>query len=192
MNVTNLPGFEKYCGKALHSRFAFKTFRDDVKPTGNIIGFIAPAEVEAEGMIDQEDVLNGAFIYSEKMIHFLFEIPIVGDSQFGAVSFQRLFCHEVGRLLEKTLNVSIVMDGDDILTIKDGRKRKYSVSIVHCKDGAALGHLGINIVPGSKAPDFAIGTDFNESQTLNFMKEVYELFYNMTKDIFIATTKILS
>ena len=73
-----------YDGNLLHSRFAYKYFRKNTLPIGNIIAFRAPMHVEAAGMIDSEDILNGDFIYSEDAINFLWEIPNLDP--FGAVA----------------------------------------------------------------------------------------------------------
>jgi len=59
-----------YDGKQLHSRFAYRFFKEKALPIGNIITFRSPMLVEAEGMIDTEDVLNNDFIYSDDAIHF--------------------------------------------------------------------------------------------------------------------------
>ena len=68
MIITNIKSYD---GNLLHSRFAYKFFRDQTLPIGNIIAFRAPMHVEAEGMIDSEDVLNNDFIYSDDAINFL-------------------------------------------------------------------------------------------------------------------------
>lgn len=67
---------------------------------------------------------------------------------------------------------------------------KCSVSITYSKDNVAIGHTGININAGSKAPAFAYSTKLNEEQTQEFMTRVIDTFYGMVDDIFIATTKI--
>ena len=51
-----------YDGSLLHSRFAYKFFREKTLPIGNIIAFRSPMKVEAEGMIDSEDILNADYM----------------------------------------------------------------------------------------------------------------------------------
>ena len=68
---------------------------------------------------------------------------------------------------------------------------KASVSITFSKDNVAIGHTGINIEAGEKAPKFAYSTNMSESNSENFMTDVIDMFYNMTKDIFVATTKVI-
>ena len=64
-----------YDGNLIHSRFAYRYFRDKTLPIGNIVAFRAPMKVEAEGMIDSEDILNADYIYSDDAINFCWEIP---------------------------------------------------------------------------------------------------------------------
>lgn len=190
-----------YDGTLLHNRFAYKFFKDKVLPIGNIIAFRGKMEVLAEGMIDQEDVDRKEFIWSEDSINFLWEIPIIGDNSFGAVSYQRLFCANVGAIIgnAKYLDCRVDVRGDDIYVKKEFKQRgiiqtegKCSVSITHNKNGAALGHLGINIIAGDKAPTFAFSTNFSDTQITQFCEEVVGMFYEMNDNIFIATSKIIS
>tara|TARA_Y100000310_G_C20697677_1_gene826872 strand:+ start:1679 stop:2269 length:591 start_codon:yes stop_codon:yes gene_type:complete len=190
---------KKYDGHLLHNRFAYQYFRDKTLPIGNIIAFRAPMHVEADGMIDHEDVLNDDFIYSDDAINFLWELPNVDF--FGAVSFQRLFNSQMAAILSKQYldNAPIEVDGDDLIVHKEHDqhgiiqpKGKCSVSITHIKDGAALGHTAINITAGKKAPGFAYSTKLNDDQANGFMRDVIDMFYGTTDDIFIATTKIIS
>jgi hypothetical protein len=66
------------------------------------------------------------------------------------------------------------------------------VSIVHVKDGAALGHTGINVRAGKQAPAFAFSTELSDTDCNKFMAEVISSFYQINDDIFIASTKIIS
>ena len=66
------------------------------------------------------------------------------------------------------------------------------MSITYTKDGAALGHTGINIQAGDKAPTHAFSTGLTDDQIEPFMRDVIDLFYAINDDMFIATTKIIS
>jgi len=180
-----------YDGNLLHSRFAYKFFRDKTLPIGNIIAFRAPMKVEAEGMIDSEDVLNNDFIYSEDAINFLWEIPML--DAFGAVAWQRLFNTQIANILSTAyLKAPIEVDGDDLIVHKEHEqggvaqtKGKCSVSITYSKNNVALGHTGINISAGKKAPAFAFSTNLTDDQAKQFMSDVIKLFYEMNDNIFI-------
>lgn len=186
-----------YDGAILHNRFAYSYFRNKTLPIGNIIAFRSPMLVEADGMIDHEDVLKNEFIYSDDAINFLWEIPNL-DS-FGAIAYQRLFNTQLANILHKYIQAPIEMNGDDIIVHKEHEqhgivqpKGKCSVSITHVKSGAALGHTGINIKAGRRAPAHAYSTNLDESLVDTFMREVIDMFYGLNDDIFIATTKIIS
>jgi hypothetical protein len=187
-----------YDGKLLHSRFAYTFFRDKTLPIGNIVAFRAPMHVEAEGMIDSEDVLNNDYIYSQDAINFLWEIPNL--DAFGAVAYQRLLNTQIANILStQYLKAPIEVDGDDLIVHREHTqggitqtKGKCSVSITYTKNNVALGHTGINITAGKKAPAFAYSTNLTDDQATQFMNTVIELFYTMNDDIFIATSKVIS
>lgn len=193
-----ISDIKNYDGKILHSRFAYKYFRKNTLPIGNIIAFRAPMHVEAEGMIDSEDILSNDYIYSDDAINFLWEIPNLDP--FGAVAWQRLFNTQIANLLSmKYIKSPIEVDGDDLIVHREHTqggvtqmKGKCSVSITYSKNNVALGHTGINITAGKKAPAFAFSTGLSDSDADLFMKEVIETFYKMNEDIFIATTKVIS
>lgn len=193
-----IKDIKNYDGKLLHSRFAYKFFRKNTLPIGNIIAFRGPMQVEAEGMIDNEDVLNNDFIYSDDAINFLWEIPNV--DAFGAVAYQRLLNTQIANILSfKYIKAPIEVDGDDLIVHKEHNqggvvqpKGKCSVSITYTKNNVALGHTGINITAGKKAPAFAFSTNLTDSEAEEFMQAVINVFYSMNEDIFLATTKVIS
>ena len=195
MIITDIPVYD---GLLLHKRFAYNYFRKKTLPIGNIIAFRAPMNVLADGMIDSEDILQNDFIYSKDAINFCWEIPNLDP--FGAVAYQRLFNTQVASFLSTNyLLKPVEVDGDDLMvhdefTGSDGTLQKVgkcSVSITYSKNNVALGHTGINIDAGSKAPPFAYSTHLNDAQVDLFMKNVIEMFYNLNDDIFIATTKVI-
>lgn len=195
MIIKDIPVYD---GLLIHKRFAYTYFRKKTLPIGNIVAFRAPMNVLADGMIDSEDILQNDFIYSEDAINFCWEIPNVDP--YGAVAFQRLLNTQIASILSsKYLKKPIEVDGDDLMVHdefegSDGSLQKIgkcSVSITYSKDSIALGHTGINIDAGRQAPNFAYSTKLTDEQAEQFMKDVIETFYNMSDDIFIATTKVI-
>lgn len=192
-----LKDVKVYDGSLIHSRFAYKFFKDRTLPIGNIVAFRAPMKVEAEGMIDSEDILNDDFIYSEDAISFCWEIPNMDP--FGAVAYQRLLNTQIANILSKKyLDAPIEVDGDDLIVHKEHNqggvvqpKGKCSVSITYVKNNVALGHTGININAGKKAPVFAYSTKLTDDSATSFMSDVINLFYSINDDIFIATSKVI-
>lgn len=187
-----------YDGLLIHKRFAYKYFRKTTLPIGNIVAFRAPMNVETDGMIDSEDILQNDYIYSDDAINFCWEIPNLDP--FGAVAYQRLFNTQIANILStRYLRKPIEMKGDDFIvhdefTGSDGTLQKVgkcSVSITYSTNNVALGHTGININAGSKAPPFAYSTKLTDQQAKDFMSQVVELFYALNDDIFIATSKVI-
>jgi hypothetical protein len=186
---------DKYDGYLLHQPFAFRFFGKDVSPLGDIISFRAPMEVLEAAMIDQEDVLAKAFIWSDDAINFLWELPQLSNI-FGAISYQRLFNSKVAEILSgaNCLNMPIIMRGDDLLVASPAIANgwaKASVSITHVKNNVTLGHLGINVYAGKNAPPHAYSTQLSDVQTESFMKQVEQMFIELNRDIFIASTKVI-
>lgn len=183
-----------YDGNLLHNRFAYRFFRNKVLPIGNIIAFRAPMLVEADGMIDEEDILRKEFIYSDDAMNFMWEIPNVDI--FGAISYQRLFNTQLANILHRYIKAPIEMDGDDVIVHKEHEqhgivqpKGKCSVSITYTKNGAALGHTGINVKAGRRAPAHAFSTLLEDDSVQSFMRDVIDMFYALNDDIFVASTK---
>jgi hypothetical protein len=188
---------KNYDGNLIHNRFAYTFFKKRTLPIGNIVTFRSPMLVEADGMIDHEDVLQNDFIYSDDAINFCWEIP--GLDSFGAVAWQRLFNTGIANILQNIIKAPIEVDGDDLIVHKEFSsggiiqpKGKCSVSITYTKDGAALGHTGINVRAGDKAPSFAYSTNMSDEQVKMLQDTAIEMFYAMNDDIFLATTKIIS
>ena len=189
-------GVDYYDGSIIHNRFAYKFFKKNVNPLGNIMAFVAPMEV-TDNLIDLEDSLNKDYIYSDSAINFILELPQTQDL-FAGVCFQRLFNAQVGSLLlTKYLKKEGSVSGDDILvfigTNEEGSTlaKKASVSIAAKKNDAVLIHLGINITAGDKAPEFAYSTELKEDDLNAFIEDVFSIFYNLVSDTFVATTKVV-
>jgi len=177
-----------YDGSLIHERFAYKFFRKNVSGTGDIVAFVAPMFVTTN-LIDLEDSLSKDYIYSNKAVNFCWEIPNL--CPFGAVAFQRLFNTSIASILFDIIGQPIQVKGDDIMVVTEKDLKKASVSITFSKDGVAIGHTGINIDAGEKAPSFAYSTNMTDEQAEQFMQRVIDLFYDVTKDIFVATTKVI-
>lgn len=180
-----------YDGSELSDRFAYRYFRKNVNAAGNIVAFVAPMQVESDHMVDLEDKLANDFIYSEKAINILIEIPNI--SLYAGVCFQRLYNSLIASILCSNFlqNSVCEIDGDDIFFVIEGQRKKASVSIAKQCNGAVLIHTGINIVAGERAPSFAFSTNLTDEQITVFLNQAIEMFYKLSQDIFVATTKIV-
>ena len=174
---------QNYDGSFIHKRFAYKYFRDRTLPIGNIVSFVAPVEVTLN-LIDLEDSLEKDYIYSDSMVNFCWEIPNLDP--FGAVCFQRLFNTAIANILHKIINKPIEMKGDDIMI-----HAEHNQGITYSKENVAIGHTGVNVSAGKRAPAFAYSTNLTPEQTEQFQKAVIDQFYSMVDNIFIATTKVI-
>jgi hypothetical protein len=182
-----------YDGSLIHKRFGYELFKEDYNPLGVITIFRGKMEV-TDNLIDLEDKLNNDYIYSDDALNFCWEIPNL--CPLGAVFFQRLFAVNVGELISSGFYglFEVLINGDDIMVRKPDEENfgKASVSITKVIDGnVALGHMGININAGSKAPSFAFSLNLKDDQVDHFALAVKKIFKNMLQDSFIATTKVI-
>lgn len=185
-----------YDGNLIHNRFAYEYFRKNVSPYGNIVAFRAPMYVK-DALIDLEDTLSDDYIHSQDSINFCWEIPNL--CPLGAVSFQRLFNTAIANLLAAIIQKPISVEGDDLMVQdefvgndeKVRKAGKVSVSITYSKDNVSLGHTGINIIAGDKAPGFAYSSNLNKKQVEYFITSVIDYFNAEVQDQFVATTKVI-
>ena len=185
-----------YDGNLIHNRFAYEYFRKNVSPYGNIVAFRAPMYVK-DALIDLEDTLSDDYIHSQDSINFCWEIPNL--CPLGAVSFQRLFNTAIANLLAAIIQKPIAVEGDDLMVQdefvgndeKVRKAGKVSVSITYSKDNVSLGHTGINIIAGDKAPGFAYSSNLNKKQVEYFITSVIDYFNAEVQDQFVATTKVI-
>ena len=137
-----------YDGSQLKHCLAYE-YRAVLGPS--ICFFIGTADVKKH-LVDLEDSFAGDFIKSERMAHFIIEIPNIGIQE--AVVWQRLFIRMIAREIGKdTENLEIEINGDDIMLAGD----KLSVSIATLSRFSGLIHVGINIHAGKDCPVPAIG-----------------------------------
>ena len=185
-----------YDGNLIHNRFAYEYFRKNVSPYGNIVAFRAPMYVK-DALIDLEDTLSDDYIHSQDSINFCWEIPNL--CPLGAVSFQRLFNTAIANNLAAIIQKPIAVEGDDLMVQdefvgndeKVRKAGKVSVSITYSKDNVSLGHTGINIIAGDKAPGFAYSSNLNKKQVEYFINSVIDYFNAEVQDQFVATTKVI-
>ena len=184
-----------YNGDLIHKRFAYQFFKKEVSPYGNIVAFRAPMFV-SDNLIDLEDSLSKDYIFSDDAVNFCWEIPNM--CPLGAVAMQRYLNTAIANILSNLIDKPLEMRGDDIMvydTFIGSDKKEYnigkvSVSITYSKDNVAIGHTGINIRAGKKAPGFAYSSNLSDAGVLNLMENVTKHFNIEVKDMQIATTKI--
>lgn len=183
-----------YDGSLIHQRFAYRILNKNIRqhPLGYVYATRGKMEV-TDNLIDLEDKIQNDFIYSDDALSFCWEIPNMNP--MGAVFFQRLFVQEIADLLRSGAygKYDVEVHGDDLMLRKHGMQEfgKASVSITKVTDDIALGHIGININAGNRAPSFAFSLFLTEEQAINFSKRVQNIFYEILEDVFVATTKVI-
>lgn len=129
-----------YDGQQLRSLYAYLNYGVLGDST---LAWVGPCRVQAEHMVDGEDLLANATIAGAKMLHFIVE---VFDLQlFSGVALQRIFASLLKDILVERYAVpanQIRRDGDDLF-IGDG---KLSISIATQSPTSTLMHFALNVV----------------------------------------------
>lgn len=136
-----------YTGRELSSLFAYKNF--DLQGD-SLVAFCGPCFVDVADLADQADVKSGAFIKSERMIHFIaekFELDLA-----AGVYRQRLYMSIIKDIVELLAKVKVLRRGDDLFI----KNKKLSVSIAVLSPVSTMIHIGINVF-AKEAPVPAIG-----------------------------------
>lgn len=143
-----LAGSHAYDGSPLGGHWAYT--KHGIQGD-SLLAFEGPCEVKIEALADLEDAKAGAFIYSQRMLHFVLEL--FGPDLEQAVARQWLMAATAQDVLNKRLKQARVeRDGNDLWV----GKRKLSVSIAAPTGASVKVHLGINIL-GAGAPVAAVG-----------------------------------
>jgi hypothetical protein len=142
-----------YDGTPLESLWAYRRFglRGD-----SIVAFAGPCDIPPERIVDWEDRLAGARIYSPMMLHFIVEhFELALDK---GIWRQRLLAAMTRDLLADRTKGAIRRDGDDLF---DG-DRKLSISIATLTPVSTKIHFGVNIraegapVPAKGLADYGV------------------------------------
>lgn len=125
-----------YNGTQLSSHWAFRNYR---LQGDSIVCFRGPCRVELTEMVDLEDVLKKAPIFSTDMLHFIiehFELDLE-----RTIIRQRLFMSMIKDIIQQNTGEGLHRDGDDIFL----GERKLSVSIATLTPVSTMIHTGLNI-----------------------------------------------
>lgn len=170
-----------YDGSQLSSLWAYKQF---ALQGDSIVAFLGPCDVKISAMVDLEDVLGGAFIYSEQMVHFIIEHFDMDLEK--AVTRQRLLLSIMRDILwDMGASHDIHRDGDDLYL----GSRKASVSIATLSPVSSLIHAGIN-VSSQNTPLPTVGLDDMAINPVSFAHKVIEAYHKEIEDIFMARCKV--
>jgi len=197
MSRSRIYNDEDYDGSLIHERFGYRIFRKEYNPLGVL--YITRGNMDVkDNLIDLEDKLSDDFIYSDDALSICWEIPNM--NAIGAVFFQRLFVQEIANLFrtDKFGLYDVEVNGDDLMLRKKGMGEnnreewgKASVSITKVTDTVALGHFGINISAGERAPSFAFSLFLTDELVEKLASKIDDIFYEIVRDCFTATTKVI-
>jgi uncharacterized protein len=169
-----------YENNTLAPHFAYRNF----KILGDsIVSFSGACRVDADGLVDLEDVLQGKFIFSVNMLHFIVEHFSVDLK--SAVLRQRLLCSLATDLLNTMVKKKIERKGDDLYC----GDKKLSVSIATVSTVSCLIHLGLNI-SSHKTPVKAVGLNDLSVSPKNFAKKLMAAYVNEDQGILKAVAKV--
>lgn len=122
----------------------------------SVIAWVGPCRVNADHMVDGEDLLQGSEIRGDKMLHFIVEL--FDSTLFAAVGIQRLMASIVKDTLNEMSAVEIHTsdlrrDGDDVFV----GGQKFSISIATQSPISSLIHFAVNVVNrGTPVPTISL------------------------------------
>ncbi len=141
MKSLYLESSEKYDGSQLVS---LRNYLKHGLLGDSIVAWRGPCDVGGEHMVDGEDLLAGAAIRGDDMLHFIVEL--FDCSLFAAVGWQRLLASIAKDVIAKKsseagLTKELRQDGDDLYC----GDRKLSISIATLSPVSALIHFAMNV-----------------------------------------------
>jgi hypothetical protein len=187
-----------YDGTQLRSLYAYLEHKIQ---GDSIISWIGPCSISFDHMVDGEDLLEGATIAGNRMVHFIIEL--FHEPLFAAVAVQRVLAAIVLDFLREQLDqavhgegprdISILersssrlrREGDDIY-FHDG---KLSISIATVSPVSALIHFAVNCTNDGTPVKTASLEDLG-LEGKDFATEIMSRFKNEIKTIQEATVKV--
>jgi len=136
MHVHWLQDSLTYDGTQLRPHWAFRRFG---LQGDSILAFRGPCRVELDHMVDLQDMMDQAPIFSPDMLHFIVEH--FDTDLYRGVLRQRLLMALIGEILAERAERPLYRRGDDLFT----GGRKLSVSIATVSPVSTLIHTGLNL-----------------------------------------------
>ncbi len=171
-----------YTGKELHSLWAYTNH--DVQGD-SIVAFLGPCHVPTEILVDEADRKDGAFIRSERMLHFIVE-HFDRDLE-KAILRQLLLVSLVQAEVNSLLCPAAGLErrGDDLFL----EERKLSVSIATLSPVSAMIHLGLN-VSAAGAPVPAVGLDDLGIEARPLAGKILDAYARIAEDVTRMKSKV--
>jgi uncharacterized protein len=179
-----------YDGAQLHSLFGYM---EHGLAGDSAVAWIGSCSIPFANMADGEDVVAGATIAGDRMVHFIiekFHAPLI-----AGVALQRLFAAIVLDLLRENVLPAVALrlsrEGDDLYlantTAND--RGKLSISIATVSPISTLIHFAINCTNSGTPVKTACLTDLS-IDPVTFAREALRRLENEVNDIDFATVKV--
>lgn len=172
--ITNSTNYD---GSQLHPLYSYINHK---MAGDSIIAFRGACQIHFDQMVDAEDLVAGAQIAGDDMLHFIVEV--FNQNIMTAVSLQRLLVSIAQNILNSKSNIlkknPLTRSGDDLYFKNKSGLHKLSISIASCSAVSSMIHFAVNItnagtpVKTCALADFKINPkDFAESLMLEFKNE---------------------
>lgn len=174
---------QSYDGTQLRSLWAFRHYN---LQGDSIVSFRGPCRVELDDLVDMRDVLDGGFIYSPDMIHFIAEHF---DTDLEKAVYRQRLLVSLARDFLTPRARPITRAGDDLFV----GPRKLSVSIATVSPVSTLIHTALNI-NAEGAPVAAVGLRElgfeNGAAIYDLAHRICRAYADEVHDIFMARCKV--
>lgn len=171
---------QAYDGTQLRSLYAYL----DHKVLGpSVVSWVGPCSISFDHMVDGEDLLEGAEIRGDEMLHFIIEI--FDRDLFSGVALQRLFAAIARDYLAEQSGQMLFREGDDLF-FNEG---KLSISIATKSPVSVMVHFAMNVVNEGTPVKTSCLNDLrlNPRQVATDLMTLLMEEYN---DILMATQKV--
>lgn len=153
----------------------------------SIVAWRGSCDVSAESMVDGEDLIEGAQIASDEMLHFIIE---VFDRELATgVLIQRIFASIAKDILQNTSSElgkdRLMRDGDDLFW----GDRKLSISIASRSAVSTMVHFALNITNNGTPVRTCCLADL-QIDPLHFAGQMMEAFTKEWQSVLKATRKV--
>ena len=168
-----------YDGSILDRRFGYRFAKDQISPYGEVIIFVAPIQTNTQ---------------IKSAINICYQLP-TGDL-WGGIAFQRLYHASLGDIIANIEQAPVEIFEDAIIINKEFTQNgiqhlrgRVNLATIRLISGGVVGHVGIVLETGDKAPAPLYAMQFDNNGINTFVKEAEDRFHQLVKSIYIATEK---
>lgn len=157
----------------------------------SIVSFCGACDVGFGEMVDAEDLVAGAQIKSDLMLHFIIEM--FNQNLMTAVSLQRLIVSIAQNILNSTSvklkTTKLRRSGDDLYLDENKKSRKLSISIASISPVSSMIHFALNIT-NKGTPVLTCSLEDLQIDPKKFAEQLMTAFSEEYISIIEATQKV--